>query len=263
MFGKVRWWLVSFGKNACHWFTHAPQVHGLDQHTITLDLLCISWILQTSLDKLVHLAALKHLTTMPELAQFDSTLVVGCFNVFINCISISGGRVVIKRGFEELATLSAGSFLRTFLHLSVMDPTSNTLVDIPKRYGKVFPFVMDCTGLPFLSTMTTIHILFGNIPIGGPPEQDDHTLPTPERIPFSRDIVNNARAEYQRTPDGEVFHRFLHFVVHSLSMDPPPPVSVIADCLKIIAIVLGCDLSNITTSEDRYIFSDLIIYISD
>ena len=263
-FSKVRWLLVSFGKNAYHWFTHVPQAHGLDQHTITLDLQCIAWALQTSLDKLVHLEALKYLTTMPELAQFDPTLVVGCFNVFINCISISDERVVIKRGFEELATLSAGSFLRTFLHLSVMDPTSNALVDIPKRYDKVFPFYMDFTGLPFCSTMTKIHILFNKLPISGPPEQDDHTLPTPERIAFSRDIVNTARAEYQRTRHREVSHRFLRFVVHSLSVDPLPPVSVVADCLKIIAIDLGCDLSNITTSGDRYIRPNLIIiYISD
>ena len=263
MFGKVRWWLVSFTKNAYHWFTHVPQAHGLDQHTITLDLQCVSWILRTYLDKLVHLKALKHLTTMPELAQFDSTLVLGCFNVFINCISVSSHRVVVKRGFEELATVSAGSFLRTFLHLSVMDPTSSTLVDTRKHYDKVFPDDIYFTGLPLRSTMTKIHILFGK---STHPFQRQviRIPPTPECVPFSREIVNNAREECQRTRDRQVPGRFLRFVVDSLSMDPPPPVPVVADCLKIIAIDLGCDLSNITTSGDRYICPDLmIIYISD
>ena len=261
IFGKL---LVTFGKNAYHWFTHVPQAHGLDQHTITLDLECISWILQTSLDKLVHLAALKHLAAIPELVQFNPTLVTGCFNVFINCISVSNRGVVIKRGFEELATVSASNFLRTFLHLSVMDPTSSTLVDIPRHYDKVFPHFMDFTGLPFRYTMTKIHILLGKRLIRGQMHQDSGILPTPERIPFSRDILNTAREEYQRTRHREVPRRFLHFVVHFLSMDPPPSVSVVADCMKIIAIDLGCELSNIIPSEDRYICPDLIlIYISD
>ena len=263
-FGEVRWLLVSFCKSAYHWFTHAPQACGLDQHTITLDLQCISWILQTSLDKLVHLVALKHLAAIPDLTQFNPTLVTGCFNVFTNCIRVRDRRVVIKRGFEELATVSASIFLRTFLHLSVMDPTSSTLVDIRRHYDKVFPRTMDFTGLPFRSTMTKVHLLFGDIPVSGHPEQDNVILPTPERIPFSRDIVNIAQAECQRTRHRGVPHPFLQFVVYSLSVEPPPPVSVIADCLKIVAIELGCDLSHITTSEDRYICPDLtIVYVSD
>ena len=262
-FGKVRWLLVTFGKSAYHWFTHLPQEHGLYQHTVALDLQCVSWILQTSLDKLIHRAALKRLATMPELAQFDSTLVTGCFNVFINCINISGERVMIKRGFEEIATLSASSFLRTFLHLSVTDPTSNTLVDIRKHYDKVFPYLLDIRGIPTHSTITKIHILFDRCPIFYSFAQDDSTPPTPGHTPFSRDIVAIARAEYHRTGDREVPRRFLQFVVDTLSMDPPPPVPVVVDCLEIVAIDLGCDLSNVTTSTDRYICSDLmIIYIS-
>ena len=254
-------WLARFGKSAYHWFTHLPQAHGLDQHTITLDLECISWILQTSLDKLAHLTALKHLAAMPELARLNPTLVVGCFNVFINCVSVSDRRVVIKRGFEELAALSASSLLRTFLHLSVMDATSGAPVDIRRHYNKVFPYHMDFTGLPFRSTMTKIHVLLGKLPMF---QRNTDVLPISERIQFSWDIVNTAREATQWTQHREVPRRFLRFVVYSLSMDPPPPVSTVADCLKIVAIAFGCDLSNIITSEDRYVCPDLtIIYISD
>ena len=263
-FYMVRSLLVSFGWSAYYWFTHTPQAHGLDQYAITMDLQCISWILQTSLDKLVHLAALKHLAAIPDLARFNPTLVAGCFNVFINCISISDERVVINRGFEELAIVSASTFLRTFIHLSVMDPTSSTLMDIHRHYDKFFPFPTDLMGLPFRSTMFKIHALFGKSLIRGNPQQDNGILPTPERIPFSRDILNTAREAYQRMRHTQDPRRFINFVVHSLSTDPPPPVSVVADCLKIIAIDLGCDLSNITTSEDRYICPDfIIVYNSD
>ena len=50
---------------------------------------CISWTLKTSLDKAVHLSALEYLMSMQELAEFDSTLVIDCFNTFIGCISVS------------------------------------------------------------------------------------------------------------------------------------------------------------------------------
>ena len=265
-FDKVRWLLVSFGKSAYHWFTHVPQAHDLDQRTITFDLQCISWILQTSLDKLVHLVALKHLAATPELAEFNPTLVAGCFNVFINCISVDGllGIVVIKRRFEELAIVSATGFFRTFFRLSAMDPTSSILVDIRRHYDKVFPDGVDLRGLPFCFTMNKIHILLSKVPVSCPPQQDDGILPALEYIQLSKGIVNTTRAATQRMRHVKVPVRFLHFVAYSLSADPPPPVPVIADCLKIVAIDLGCDLSNITAFEYRYTCPDLIIvYISD
>ena len=252
-FGKS---LVSFGKNAYNWFTFAPQEHGLDQHSSTLDLQCVSWILQTSLDKLLQLAALKHLAAILELVHINQTLVASCFKVFINCISVGSQRVVIKRGYEELATVSASTFLRTFLHLPAMDQTSSTLVDIRRYYRMVFSDHMDFTGLPFRSTMTKIHILFGKDLISRHPQKDIGILLPPEHIRFSRHMVNTAWAEHQQTPGGGVPRQFLRFVVNSLSTDPRPPVFAVAEYLKIIAIDLDCDLSNITT---RYICSDLII----
>ena len=45
----------------------------------------------------------------------------------------------------------------------------------------------------------------------------------------------------------------LRFALHSLSQDPPPPVPVITASLSIIAIDLGCDISNANDSvSERY-----------
>ena len=246
--GWARQLMVAFGQTARRWLTDTPQAHGLDRQTITLDLQCVSWILQTSLDKLVHLATLKHLATMQGLTHFDPILVVGCFNAFVSCIIVSNRGVVIKRGFEELAAVSVSCFLRTFLHLSVTDPTSSTLADLRRHYIRTFPHWINFAGLPFRSTMTTIHLLFGrrrDFRL-----LDDSMLPIQEHVPFSRGLVDNARAECRRMHNQKVPRRFLHFVIHSFSMDPPPPASVIADCLKIIAIDLGCDLSTIRAWND-------------
>ena len=251
VFGKTHQLLVLFGRSAHRWFESIPQSHGLDPHAIMLDVQCVSWTLQTSLDKLVLLVTLKHFATIPELPHLDPALVVGCFNAFINCVSISGHGAVIPQGLEELAAVSTRCFLRAFLNLSVTDPTSSTLADLSRRYNKIFPRYMYFPGppLPSNSTMATIHLLLYRFGIDDSTRDYDASV-TQKHIRFSRDVVNSAWAEYQRTKHRKVPRRFLHFVIHSLSMDPPPPASVIEVCLKIIAIDLGCNISHLLGRND-------------
>ena len=113
---------------------------GVDQQLIVLDLRCILWMLQTSLDKTVHLATLKHLAAMTKLAKFDPTLVKDCFNAFIGCITMDAdNQVVIVQGLEEFATVSALCFFSAISHLLLVDPTSSVLEDIHQCYLKMLP----------------------------------------------------------------------------------------------------------------------------
>jgi hypothetical protein len=244
-----------YGKMVYHWFvpTSPAQIHSLDQQTIALDLRCISWMLQTSLDKAVRLSALKHLATMVmALGNFDPTLVSGCFDVFIDCIKVDDNRrkVMIIQGLEQLAEVSAMCFLRTFYHLSVMDPTSTVLKDVRHRYTRIFhprgPY-----GLPFEYTMGMIHLLAYK---DGDPCHIQYDWPRTspqEWISFARGVAGIAQAKYQWTQKAP--RRFLRFALDSLSQDPLAPTSVVADCLSIIAIDLGCDVSKtgFTTSDER------------
>jgi hypothetical protein len=63
------------------------------------------------------------------------------------------------QGLEQLATVSATCFLRTFHHLSVMDPSSSVLEDVRQRYNRVFLPETDFRRLPFYYTMIKIHSL--------------------------------------------------------------------------------------------------------
>lgn len=76
----------------------------------TLDLRCISWTLQTSLDKAIHTSAMFYLLSVLEVAEFDPTLVVLCFNIFIGTISINRGSVTITEELKSLAAASVGCF---------------------------------------------------------------------------------------------------------------------------------------------------------
>ena len=241
------------GGMACRWFVGAAQIHSLDQRTIALDLQCILWMLQTSLDKAVHLSTLKHLATMMALGNFDPALVSGCFDVFIDCVKVdvNDRKVVIMQGLEQLATVSAACFLRTFHHLSVMNPTSPVLDDVRQRYSRVFPFGTDFSGLPFYCTMTMICSLADRSWNPHKIRWGEWRPSAPEWISFTRSMAEISQAKYQRTR--KVPRWILRLALHSLSLDPLPPMSAVADCLSIIANDLGCDVSNtgLMTSDER------------
>jgi len=223
----------------------SPQVHILDKQTIELDLRCISWILQMSLDKTVHLSTLKHLRQqMSTPTKFDPAIVTYCFDVFIGCISVNGCEVVVMQGLEQLTTVSALCLFCTLSHLWVMDSTSSALGDVRHRYSKIFPANVSFHGHQFSHTMNAIHKVFiqsvkhqhftwGHYK----PPGDEHTL-------VAHALLKLAQFKYQTTGQVKVSRLILRFALHSLSLDPLPPAPVIADCLSIIAIDLDCDISN-------------------
>ena len=223
-----------------------------DHQTITLDLRCISWILQTSLDKAIHLSAFKHLELMPELSHFHSTFVAHCFNIFIRCISVSDGKVMIRHELEQLAIASANGFFRTLHHFATTDPTSSALVDLQHRYNEIFPSELDFTGLPFYSTMTKIHTLAGRF--GNPRDirWPNRRLSVQEHIPFARLMVKAAQEKYQQTQNRKVPRWILRSALYLLSLGPLSPASIVADCMAVVAIDLGCDVSDIAILDERY-----------
>jgi hypothetical protein len=102
-----------------------------------VELRSISWILRTSLNETVRLSALKYLMSIPKLTELDPTLVADCFHVLICCVSLRNHKVVVRRGLEQLATISARCLFRTFHHLSVTNPTSRVVQDLRDSYDKV------------------------------------------------------------------------------------------------------------------------------
>ena len=216
----------------------------------TTHLRCISWTLQTSLDKHIHLTALKYLATT-ELTGLDPILVADCFDAFVGCLSVGIRRVEVVQGLEELVTVSAAFFLRTFQCLRAMDPTSNFLADLRRRFDATFLY-NNSAGIPFIHTMTAFistqwedpDIWLYNYK---PSSQEEH-------VSLARCMVEAAWLGHQKTGCRKVPRWILRFALHSLSLDPPSPASVVADCLTVIAIDLGCVLpSKILTLDGRYV----------
>ena len=228
-----------------------PTLRTLSQQMTLLDFRCISWTLQTSLDKPIHLTALKRLGTMTELTGLDPTLVTDCFNVFAACIGLSNNKAVVIQGLDQLAMVSVGCFFTTFHHLWITDPTSSVLAELLRRYDRAFPFRTDFNGLPFYHTIMIIHALVHHPRNLHHFQWDDYRPSSQEYIQFARRMVQGAQVGYQRMERRKVPRLILRFALHSLSLEPPPPTSVVADCLTIVAIDLGCDVSDVLTLDDR------------
>ena len=215
---------------------------------------CISWTLQTSLDKPVHQSTLDHLMKVPELTGLDPTLFADCLSIFIGCVDSKNGKVVVMQGSEQLATMSASCLFLTLHHLSVADPNSDTVADIRRRYNRIFPVTTDFNRLPPFHPVIGIHALVNQG--WSPPDTRwaDYRPSSQDHISSARCMVGVARLGYQRTQNREVPDLALHFALHSLSLDPLPPASVVANCLTIASIDLGCDLLNIASLSEGYVF---------
>lgn len=229
------------------------RVRSIVYPKTTLELRSISWVLQTSLNEATRLSALKYLMSIQELPQFNPALVENCFHVFIGCISLVNDKVVIRKGSEQLATMSARCFFRTFHQLSVTHPTSSALKDLRRCYNRIFPHDTDFRNLPFHDTITMVHISIKKRLGPGPVEWDNNELSPQERIPLAWYMAKAAQAGYEETKRKKVPRWTLRFALDSLSLNPPSPPSVVADCLEIVAIELDCDISNMTTMDKRFV----------
>jgi len=80
------------------------------------------------------------------------------------------------------------------------------------------------------------------------PSNDEHTI-------VACALAKFARFEHRRRGHRKVPRWLLRFAFHSLSQHPLPPTSVIANCLSIVALDLGCSFSNATTPYKRCVYT--------
>ena len=239
--------LVDFASRARGWlFRTTPiPVQGPNDQAAKLDFRCISWMLRTSLDKIINLSTLKHLETILTLPDLDPTVVMDCFDVFTNCIVVDNRLVVtVSRGSEQLAGISAACLLRALSRFSSAESTSTVIRDVLRRYKEVFPPHVNLYCLPCPKVMKVINPLFA-LPRERVSFTWRHYRPsTDELVPFARAMAQLAQVECCRREGEkpEILHWLVGFALRFLSRDPLPPTSVVVDCLTIVATDLGCNI---------------------
>ena len=266
-------WLLA---GAAHWAQQTRSEPEQRAVVSPLDLRCILWAHQKSVEEPIHLSALEYLDAMVPRDSDPIQTVAGWFDIFATCIQVNNRNVTIVQGLERLAAKSSPFCLHTFSHLAVMDPVPKIFEDVRQRYTNTFPLQTKFDDLPFSHTFGVIHNVFHLIRPGGPEgsfRTDAPTRPSSQQflwqhargrfqwngygyepsgayITVASALTKLARFEYQRSGRTKVPRFFLRFALHSLSQDPPLSLSVIADSLTIIAIDLECDVSNVVATED-------------
>jgi len=259
---------VIFARRTRSWLFSASPIpnRAFDNQATKLDIHCILWMLQTSLDKIINLSTLDFLGTILPLSALDSSItpaiVVNCFNFFSSCFVTSDGLTTVTRGSEQLAGTSAMCFLRAFSHVSSAEPKSTIIRDVGQRYKRAFPYYGAFQGLPCPIVMGAIHNLFAR----GTRERQiiDWRYYNPsndELVPFSRALAQAAQFKYCRGGDEpEVPHWLVGFALRFLSQDPLPSTSVVIDCLVIVATDLGCNVSdNKMTPDERCVYTSVTV----
>ena len=181
----------------------------------------------------------------------DRTL-ADCFSISAVCTSFSDQREETTQELEQVTMAFAERFYRTLNHLMVSDPTSSVLEDMHIRYHEVFPHQINFIGFPSRHTIIMIdNLIRGYLSDRQAIWRDDDRPSDDEHVQFARDIAEHAQARYQR--QHQVPEPILNFALDSMFLDPLPPASIVVHCLKVIAIALGCDVSGVSTSDERYV----------
>ena len=209
------------------------EIHVLDSH-------CVTWMLDASMDRHIRQITLNFLGTLRILTTSNPSLLMGCLNVLSSCIYVNWeGNAVLAQGSEELGKVAAMALLRLVAHFSAMTPASSALHDVRQKYRRIYPAGTVFHGILFHHIMEVMHGSFhphsNNLLYwkGYEPSLLEHTS-------MAWVLVLLTWSNRQREGHWWKVPRWaLHFVLHSLIQDTPPPSPVIADCLLIVALDLG------------------------
>jgi len=181
----------------------------------------------------------------------NPALAVIYLNVLLGCITVNNNHVTVGPEMGQAMRVASLCLLRA---LPGVDQKLEVVNDIHQSYiGKIPPYA-NFDGLPSYHWISAIHALlidrqkrhfFGWIDYKPCPQE--HAL-------FTNTLVQVAHKA--RDCWGKVPRWTLRFVLHSLALDPLPSTSVIIDCLSIIAIDMGCDISGprTVTINERYVY---------
>ena len=249
--------LVVFARGARRLLVSTPPTpeQAFTSRVIELDIRCLLWMLQTSLDKTVNFLTLDFLgTILPSSglnSPANSAFAVSCFNILAGCFVTGKSRVtMITRGSEQLAEKSVICFLHAFSHLLTVEPKSAVIRDVRHRYWVAFPFGGRWWDLQCPLIVNVIHHLYAASL--EPPFIDwrSYNPSTDDLVPIAHALAQVARFEYNNSREREehVPDWLIRFALRFLSQDPLPPISVVIDCLTIVATDLGRDVSDINSA---------------
>lgn len=209
-----------------------------DWNGYVLDSDCITWMFETSMDADVIMAIMKFIPEVVWHAGIQAVPLERLYGILFECFDHSSGCPVVIPRFRDRAYFSA----RAFLHLAIQrkcighESDRPVLESISNRRLVVRTKHYDGDS-DLESTLGTIDRVLDNYE-----KMHWHTFSfsTPHHAWMSHILLHRAWDSARNNsplPDD-----IEEFVLLSLRPHPPPPASIITDCLLIIGLVLGIKL---------------------
>ena len=171
-------------------------------------------------------------------------------DALLSCIKVNHGQVTGGSAMEEATRIASLHLLHA---LSGVDPVSAVVRGMPQHPARISSHNSNFKGLLCYHTINVIQVLSTG-------KQEDHSIGWAVHKPHPQEhtLFTNALVQVAcelRESERKVPRWILRSVLNSLSSNPPPPTLVIINCLLIIAIDLGCDVSHArsTILGQRYV----------
>jgi len=217
-------------------------------------------MLQTSLDRRINRLTPEFLASIITLPGFKTTIGTDYFKILISCVRVIDNRAAVIQGCEQLAATAAMCLLRTIPYLLRVDPKSRILKDMVQQYnvtGSFHPRLISGTSLS--ATRSTGPTTF---PPARPPEGSrlERFRPFYSGKSFALArfgqyrLVLLHKVQVRRSEEGAQLGT--SFFTSLSVTGSQAPASVISDCLMIITIDLGRDISegDVMNPVKRYTF---------
>lgn len=215
---------------------------GADWEGYILDSNCIAWMFKKSVDEDVVQEIMKFIPEVVWHQGIQTTPLEKLYDTVLDCLDCSIDHPVVIYKFQKKAYLTAKAFVHLAIQRKCIDGGSDRAVfeSIAKKHQQ-------CLGdghykdSDLESTLGMMDRVLGT---GAPqPMRWGKFTFTHAHHAWMAHILLY-RASYALKDDGRLPDDIKEFVLHSLQLVPPPPASIISDCLLIISLVLGIRLDN-------------------
>lgn len=221
---------------------------------------CVTWMFQKPVEYDTVMAIVgfipeivwhSGIKTVPLERIYDNLL--GCFDDKVHCPT------VLSR-HRDRAYLSAKALLHIIIQRRCLGNGADTAVigSISARHPRMgYRHYEDDSDLE--STLCIIDIVLGaSMPA---PEWEKLELTTPHHSWMAHILLYRAWDTIVNT--GKLTEDVAGFIKHSLSLDPPPPDDIVADCLLMVGLVLGIGIhvDDLSVVDKRYVHFRRIAFI--
>ena len=217
----------------------SPLFNGeADWDGYVLDSNCIAWLFEMSMDAAATVAIIKLIPEVVWHAGIRTAPLERLYDTVLECFDGSSGRPVVVPKLRNRAYLSAKALLHLTIQRKCIGNESDRAMlesisnQHPTMGSKNYEGDSDLE-----STLGIIDRVFG---VPQPMPWQDFSFTAPHHAWMGHILLYRACDVIRK--DEPLPDDIGGFVLHSLRLEPPPPATIVADCLLIVGLTLGIGL---------------------